>query len=549
MGEKKLAVNNKKKRILNISLAVIGIIVVGLLFNKILEQWSGFRAILDKISSAFAPIIVGAVIAFLMNPILVFFDRLFHTIFQERVISDKKKLFKVSRTLSVILTTIVFLGIITGIVWLVVPQLYDSIKQLVGNMDTYYSNLQTMVENINEKFQKLNIPEDQINKYMNNAYLKVQDMLNTKIMPNVDKIVVNIGSGVFSGLKFLYNFLIGIIASIYVMANKEYLASRGKKIIYAVFKVKNANTILDGLLEMKFINGKILDSLIIGMIMFIVSTILNLPYAVLISVIVGVTNVIPFFGPIIGAVPCFFIVLIADPIKSLVLLIVILVLQQFDGNILGPKIIGDTTGLSSFWVLTAVIVGGGLFGFFGMLLGVPVFACCYMYINRTCTAKLQEKNLAFKTSEYEKIRRIDEETGEPIYITEEEEDIRFKKKTPEQKLAERENKRKLKQKQHMLQYPSDLPDDEYVKSGTAHADDQSQDDDDSDDDPISIFDKFMHVMKSVASRADAEKLANNIVGSDAEPDKEADSKDDAEEVGNGQAKPESDKKISGNQDK
>ena len=551
MGEKKLAVNNKKKRILNISLAVIGIIVVGLLFNKILEQWSGFRAILDKISSAFAPIIVGAVIAFLMNPILVFFDRLFHTIFQERVISDKKKLFKVSRTLSVILTTIVFLGIITGIVWLVVPQLYDSIKQLVGNMDTYYSNLQTMVENINEKFQKLNIPEDQINKYMNNAYLKVQDMLNTKIMPNVDKIVVNIGSGVFSGLKFLYNFFIGIIASIYVMANKEYLASRGKKIIYAVFKVKNANTILDGLSEMnrifgQFINGKILDSLIIGMIMFIVSTILNLPYAVLISVIVGVTNVIPFFGPIIGAVPCFFIVLIADPIKSLVLLIVILVLQQFDGNILGPKIIGDTTGLSSFWVLTAAIVGGGLFG---MLLGVPVFACCYMYINRTCTAKLQEKNLAFKTSEYEKIRRIDEETGEPIYITEEEEDIRFKKKTPEQKLAERENKRKLKQKQHMLQYPSDLPDDEYVKSGTAHADDQSQNDDDSDDDPISIFDKFMHVMKSVASRADAEKLANNIVGSDAEPDKEADSKDDAEEVGNGQAKPESDKKISGNQDK
>ena len=493
---------------------------MGLLFNKILEQWAGFRAIIDKISGAFAPIIVGAVIAFLMNPVLVFFDRLFHTIFQDKVITDKKKLFKVSRTLSVILTTIVFLGIITGVVWLVVPQLYDSIKQLVGNMDNYYSNLQNMVENINEKFQKLNIPEDELNKYMNTAYLKLQDMLNTKIMPNVDKIVVNIGSGVFSGLKFLYNFLIGIVASIYVMANKEYLASRGKKIIYAVFKVKNANNILDGLSEMyrifgQFINGKILDSLIIGMIMFIVSTILNLPYAVLISVIVGVTNVIPFFGPIIGAIPCFFIVLIADPIKSLVLLLVILILQQFDGNILGPKIIGDTTGLSSFWVLTAVIVGGGLFGFFGMLLGVPVFACCYMYINRTCTAKLQDKNLAFKTSEYEKIKRIDEETGEPIYRTEEEEDIRFKKKTPEQKQEERENKRKLKQKQHMLQYPSDLPDDEYSKKEPAqNIDDQDGDEDESDDDPISILDKFMHVMKSVASRADAEKLAKNIVEND-----------------------------------
>ena len=516
MGEKKVAANNKKRRILNISLAVIGIIVVGLLFNKILEQWTGFRAIIDKISGAFAPIIVGAVIAFLMNPVLVFFDRLFHTIFQDKVITDKKKLFKVSRTLSVILTTIVFLGIITGVVWLVVPQLYDSIKQLVGNMDNYYSNLQNMVENINEKFKKLNIPEDELNKYLNTAYLKLQDMLNTKIMPNVDKIVVNIGSGVFSGLKFLYNFLIGIVASIYVMANKEYLASRGKKIIYAVFKVKNANNILDGLSEMnrifgQFINGKILDSLIIGLIMFIVSTILNLPYAVLISVIVGVTNVIPFFGPIIGAIPCFFIVLIADPIKSLVLLLVILILQQFDGNILGPKIIGDTTGLSSFWVLTAVIVGGGLFGFFGMLLGVPVFACCYMYINRTCTTKLQDKNLAFKTSEYEKIKRIDEETGEPIYRTEEEEDIRFKKKTPEQKQEERENKRKLKQKQHMLQYPSDLPDDEYVKPKSEQSRSERASEDDPEDDPISIIDKFVHVMKTVASKADAEKLAKDIV--------------------------------------
>ena len=512
------------------SLAVIGIIVVGLLFNKILEQWAGFRAIIDKISGAFAPIIVGAVIAFLMNPILVFFDRLFHTLFQDKVITDKKKLFKVSRTLAVILTTIVFLGIITGVVWLVVPQLYDSIKQLVGNMDNYYSNLQNMVENINEKFKKLNIPEDELNKYMNTAYLKLQDMLNTKIMPNVDKIVVNIGSGVFSGLKFLYNFLIGIVASIYVMANKEYLASRGKKIIYAVFKVKNANNILDGLSEMyrifgQFINGKILDSLIIGMIMFIVSTILNLPYAVLISVIVGVTNVIPFFGPIIGAIPCFFIVLIADPIKSLVLLLVILILQQFDGNILGPKIIGDTTGLSSFWVLTAVIVGGGLFGFFGMLLGVPVFACCYMYINRTCTAKLQDKNLAFKTSEYEKIKRIDEETGEPIYRTEEEEDIRFKKKTPEQKLEERENKRKLKQKQHMLQYPSDLPDDEYVKPESEQSRSEEVSEDDSEDDPISIIDKFVHVMKTVASKADAEKLAKDIVEEGEKPEHDIDNND------------------------
>ncbi len=511
-----MAQSNKKKRILNVSLAVIGIIIVGLLFNKILEEWAGFRSVIDKISGAFAPIIVGAVIAFLMNPVLIFFDRLFHTLFQDRTITDKKKLFKVSRTLSVILTTIIFLGIITGIVWLVVPQLYDSLKQLVGNMDSYFDNMQNLVENINEKFKKLNIPEDDIRNYMNTAYDKMQEFLNNRIMPNMDKIVVNIGSGVFSGLKFLYNFLIGIVASIYVMANKEYLESRGKKIVYAMFSVKRANAVLDGLSEMyrvfgQFINGKILDSLIIGLIMFIVSTIIKFPYAILISVIVGVTNVIPFFGPIIGAVPCFFIVLIADPFMSLILLVVILILQQFDGNILGPKIIGDTTGLSSFWVLTAVIVGGGLFGFFGMLLGVPVFACCYMYINRTCTAKLKEKNLAFKTSEYDRIKRIDEETGEPIYITAEEEDIRFKKKTAKQKQAEKEAKKKLKQKQHMLQYPSDVTDDDRNIDRTSGGTDALDENDDGDDeDPIGMISKFMNIMKHVVNKVDEDKIAQKI---------------------------------------
>ena len=160
-----------------------------------------------------------------------------------------------------------------------------------------------------------------------------------------------------------------------------------------------------------------------------------MPYALLISVIIGVTNVIPFFGPIIGAIPCVFIVLIADPIKSIILLIMILCIQQFDGNILGPKILGDVTGLSSFWVLTAVIVGGGIFGFYGMLLGVPVFACIYMYINKTCTDKLEKKHMVSVSSEFERIKRIDEETGKPIYLTEEEEDIRFHKKTPEEKAA------------------------------------------------------------------------------------------------------------------
>lgn len=410
--------NEKKNRILRVTLTIIAIIVVSLIFNKILDEWKEFRGIINTITNAAAPVVFGCIIAFLMNPILVFFDRLFHTIFQDRLIKDKKKLFKVSRTLSVILTVLAFLGIITGLLWLVIPQLYDSIRQLFDNLDVYYDNVLNSIDKIYDKFEKFNLPEEKVKSIVDATFEKVEDWANKEVLPNLDKIVTNIGSGVIGGLKFIYNFLIGIVASVYIMVNKEYLMSRGKKIIYAVFKTKSANLLMDGIdvvnkVFSQFINGKILDSFIIGIITFIIMSIVHMPYAILISVIIGVTNVIPFFGPIIGAIPCFFIVLIADPIMSIILLVLILIIQQFDGNILGPKILGDATGLSSFWVLVAVIVGGGIFGFYGMLLGVPVFTCAYMYINRVCTIKLKEKTNVYKTSDFERLKENDEETGEP----------------------------------------------------------------------------------------------------------------------------------------
>ncbi len=451
----------RKRRILKVAAIIVGIVAVSLIFSKILDEWKSFRNIISTVTKAAAPILYGCVIAFLMNPILVFFDRLFHTLFQDKLIKDKKKLFKISRTASVVLTTIIFLGIITGLLWLVIPQLYDSIKQLADNLDTYYDNVVKSIESLYDKFEKFNVPEEKVKGIIDTAYQKLQEWANNKVLPNLDKIVTNIGSSIMGGLKFLYNFLIGIVASIYIMTNKEYLVSRGKKIIYAVFNVKKANLCLDGIstankVFSQFINGKILDSMIIGLITFVVMSVVEMPYAILISAIVGVTNIIPFFGPIIGAVPCFFIVLIADPIMSIVLLILILVIQQFDGNILGPKILGDVIGLSSFWVLVAVIVGGGIFGFSGMLFGVPVFACIYMYINRVCTIRLKEKTAVYKTSDFERLKRIDETTGEPIYRTEEDLDIRFKKKTPEEKIAAKRARLEQKQRKHMLHYPSSI---------------------------------------------------------------------------------------------
>lgn len=446
--------NRRRKFIRNACITFV-IIAAALIFNKILEEWTGFRDILDTITGAAMPIIIGFILAFLLNPVLKFFERLFYTVFQDRVIKDKRKLHKVSRGVCVALTILLFLGMISGLFSLVIPQLIDSIRLLISNMDGYYKNVLNLIDNLANKFQSLSISEEIITNVIDTIYDKLQSWVNDDFLPNLDKVVVNISTGVVGGLKFLYNFIIGIIASIYIMINKEYLLSRCKKVIYAVFNLKNANMVLDGLSEVnrifsQFINGKIIDSIIIGIIMFILTSIVNMPYGLLISVIIGVTNIIPFFGPIIGAVPCVFIVLIADPVMSIVLLVMILIIQQVDGNIIGPKILGDSTGLSSFWVLTAVIVGGGIFGFYGMLLGVPVFACVYTFINRVCISRLKKKNAEYKSYEYEKIKRIDDETGEPIYVTEEEEDIRFKRKSPEEKqqgkFARLKNKIKKKEK-------------------------------------------------------------------------------------------------------
>lgn len=436
----------KKKRILRMTLIIIGIIAASLVLKKVMDEWTGFKKGMELLVSASAPIIAGFIIAFLMNPILVFFDRLFHTLFQDRLIRDKKKLHKVSRVLSIVLTLIVFMSAIAGLLSLVIPQMYDSIRTLIGNLEDYYNNIIEGKDKLFNWFVKLEIvSEEDVKEFIDSVYKNMTDWVNKQVLPNMDKVVLNIGFGVIGGLKFIYNFLIGIIVSVYVMASKEYLASRCKKTVYAIFKIKNANLFLDGVSVVnevfsKFINGKILDSVIIGLITFIFTSILQMPYAVLISVIIGVTNIIPFFGPIIGAIPCFFIVLIEDPLMSLILLVLILLIQQFDGNILGPKILGDAIGISSFWVLVSVVVGGGLFGFFGMLLGVPVFTCFYIYINRVCTMRLKEKNIISHTREFETIKRIDEATGEPIYKTEEELDIRFKKKTPEEKQAEKEKR-------------------------------------------------------------------------------------------------------------
>ena len=220
-------------------------------------------------------------------------------------------------------------------------------------------------------------------------------------------------------LMGVYNLVIGIIVSVYILSNLEGFTASAKRMLYSLFPVETAEKIREGVAFtdrtfMGFINGKLLDSAIIGLICYIVCAILKMPYALLVSVIVGVTNVIPFFGPFIGAVPSAIIILMVSPLKCLIFIVFIIVLQQVDGNIIGPKILGSSIGINGFWVMFSIILGAGLFGFWGMLLGVPVFVVIYTAINSRIERRLKENDLPWRVEEYSELDHIDPVTRQAV---------------------------------------------------------------------------------------------------------------------------------------
>ena len=294
---------------------------------------------------------------------------------------------------------------------MIIPQLYSSIVGIINMMPVYFQNVYDWLT----EFFVNNPPVEQaiLNIYEQSAQY-FQSWMETDLMSNlsnfqnfqnIEKIVGGVSSGVMNVITLTKNMLIGLIVMIYLLNIKESLSAQGKKFIYSVLPLKAANIVVAEFQFIKkafsgFIIGKLIDSLIIGILCFILMNLFKLPYELLISVIIGVTNIIPFFGPFIGAVPCAILVFLISPKQCLYFIGLILVLQQFDGNILGPKILGESTGLASFWVLFSIILFGGLFGFAGMVLGVPVFAMIYSIIRRLVCYGLRRHKLPTETEVY-----------------------------------------------------------------------------------------------------------------------------------------------------
>lgn len=376
------------------TIAIYSIIVIfsGIFLFLGISNFNLFGEFVNELFAIGQPFIIGGVIAYLINYILNFYEyKLLKTKYFPKLSKKGKR--GIAITLAYITAGIILFIFIK----IIFPQLIDSVVGLANNIPQYVTDT---TNKLNEIFKSIDIPES----YGNIALEKWNELVSY-IINIVTNTVPTIANGVFSIMSSILNIIIGIIISVYILIDKDKFMAQGKKLCYATFNEKFVDRLLvifrrSNNIFGNFIGGKIVDSVIIGIITFMIMFALRMPYAVLVSVMVGITNIIPVFGPFIGAIPGFIIILFVSPIQALWFLVVIVIIQQLDGNIIGPYILGDSVGLSAFWILFSVLVFSKLFGVVGMIIGVPIFAVIYSIIKENVEWKLEKKGLPIETLNY-----------------------------------------------------------------------------------------------------------------------------------------------------
>jgi len=371
---------NSEKRLDLFSFAFAGILI--LLFYFLVQDLSQFTAIAKDILNVMMPFIFGFSIAFLLAPLVLFFEQKWFN--RIKLKSSTRRKFSVALGISLMLFAFALFFL------LVIPQLVSSVSALSQQLPEYIESARGMLEDLILRF---NIPQSYIDGFLSSGGDLVEMImaLGKEWFPQLLNASWQFTKGVF-------NFLVGIVIATYILLDRERFSLQFKKMNYAFFGQERGDVFLrvsriSSKMFTGFVIGKMIDSLIIGILCFIGMSLLGLDYAILLSVIVGITNMIPVFGPFIGAVPGLFILLIVDPIQALWFALFIFALQQFDGNILGPLILGDSLGLPSLWIMFSIIVGGGFFGILGMFLGVPIFAVIYLLVREFIHFRIDKQGL------------------------------------------------------------------------------------------------------------------------------------------------------------
>ena len=391
---------------------IVGALLI--IFNQIVGNYESFSEGVGTIKTIISPFIYGFVMAYLLSPIYNATVRGLYKLLG-KYFKNKQRLFSFCKLVASVVAVVCLIGAVAGLIALIVPQVIESLTGILKSLPQRLTQLSALFNDITSKMDNKRLAMK-----MSEIYAQVQtnliELAQTKLLPGMGTLVGQVSTQVILTLKTMMNVMIGVMACVYMLNSKERFQGQFKKVILATLPKEKAEALFDFAKFTNrtfggFINGKIIDSIIIGIICFILMEIFGFPYPILISAIIGITNVIPFFGPFIGAIPAAIIILLVSPIHALYFLVLIFVLQQVDGNIIGPAILGNTTGIASFWVLFSIVIGGGLFGFIGMVLGVPVFAIIYYYFSRSINKRLEAKGLEFRTDSYEDLNKykIDKE--------------------------------------------------------------------------------------------------------------------------------------------
>ncbi len=442
------------KQYLGWGLTAFFVIAASILLFVAITNSQNIAAGINNLTNAVMPIIYGFVFAYIFCPIVTFFEkRVFGRIFpqKEKQVSEEYgglEIFvknKPARVLSIIVAVLIFLLILVGIISAIVPQLDTTIKTLIANIPSYVDTVTGWVNSIFDSYPEIGA---ELTSLVNEAASGIRNFLSLDILPQMGDYLGFLTNGIMNLVGTVMNIVLGLVVSAYCLYSKELFAAQAKKVIYSVASVKHANGFIGAVRKIhhsfgNFITGTLIDSFIVGCITFVALTIFDIPFALLVSVIMGLTNIIPYFGPFIGAIPSAFLILMEDPLKSLIFIIIVLIIQNLNGNVISPKILGESMGLSSFWVIFAILAGQGLLGFWGMIIGIPVFAVIYSAVKTLIASRLKKKQLPSDSRYYTDIKCFDEESKTPVSLSR---DIAEK-----QKRQEEEEKRLREEKQRRRQ--------------------------------------------------------------------------------------------------
>ena len=380
------------------------VLAASMIFYYLLFHQTSVRTAFHNVLDILSPLIAALILAYVISPIINFIEqRIIARLFARHGKTQSVRCKKLVRALLILLTYVAMLFALYGLIATLIPELFSSITNIVSNFSNYANNIQDFATKVLANYPEMQQTADQ---YISMFSAKLSNWLTNDLMPMLRTFLLNLSGQLVNMVTFFKNILLGAIVAIYMLYNKESYIAKLKKAVYALLGLDHGNAVIRDCQYVNqefsgFLVGKVIDSIIIGAICYLVTSLIGTPYALLVSVIIGVTNIIPFFGPYIGAIPSAIILLTVSPMSCLMFVIFIVILQQVDGNIIGPKILGSSTGLSGIWVLFSILLFGGLFGFVGMIIGVPVFAVIYDLIRQLIIRGLELRSKSKMFDDYQ----------------------------------------------------------------------------------------------------------------------------------------------------